>query len=145
MVYTKNDYKESLRQCDKLGPLAHSDCYDGVFMHIFDNEETGISKSIPERKEGKALCEKVESRYKKSCYYYVTRLFVNDPNMNIESKDLCDSVPLDSKTVCTVGTGTMIGKYVFSDPQKALDMCKVFGEDTKVCEEGINIYRNKAF
>lgn len=145
MVYTKNDYKESLRQCDKLDLLAHSDCYDGVFMHIFDNEETGISKSIPERKEGKMLCAKVEAKYKKSCYYYVTRIFANDTNMDIESRDLCMSVPEDSVVVCTVGVGTMIGKYVFSDPQKALDMCKVFGDNTRYCEEGINIYRYKAF
>lgn len=145
MVLTKNKFQEALVYCDTLHPLAHSDCYDGVFMHVFDNEETGISKNIPERQEGISLCARVEDVYKKSCYFYLPRIFAGDIDMNIKSKGLCEKTVGDNLKVCIVGTGTMIGKYVYDDPEKAKTLCGIFDKEVLLCNEGINMYRNKTF
>lgn len=145
MVLTKNHFQEALTYCDNLHLSARSDCYDGVFMHIFDNEETGVSKKIPERAEGVSLCERVGDVYKKSCYFYVPRIFARDENVGIESKDLCDQVTGDNQKVCIFGAGTMIGKYMYSDPVKAKIECQAFVEKASLCEVGISVYRDKVF
>jgi len=145
MVLTKNDFKEALTRCDTLLPGARSDCYDGVFMHIFDDEETGVSKDIPERAEGAGLCSRVDVAYKKSCYFYVPRIYVNDQNMNTESNDLCQKIKGDYKKVCVFGSGVMFGKYIFSDEDKANSECTVFGKDAPLCKEGVALYRDIVF
>lgn len=145
MILTKNKFKEALRYCETLDELAHSDCYDGVFMHVFDNEETGISKDIPERAEGINLCIKIEDRYKKSCYFYAPRIYAASPNLHLESKAMCDKATGDNKKLCVVGSGTMIGKYIFDNPDKANSLCSVFNDDTRLCKEGILMYRTKTF
>jgi len=144
MVLTKNKFKDALTHCDTLEVSARSDCYDGVFMHIFDNEETGISKNIPEREEGISLCSRIEDRYKKSCYFYAPRIYASD-DLHIESKKMCDQALGEDKIICIVGSGTMIGKYVFDNPDKANTMCDVFGENTNLCKEGIVMYRDNTF
>lgn len=145
MVFTKNDFAQSLLYCDKLRPMARSDCYDGVFMHIFDDEETGISKSIPERSEGFSLCNRIDDTYKLSCYFYVPRVYARLENMDIRSKDLCDNLSGYYRTACIVGSGTMFGKYMYSDKANALNMCSVFGDMKAVCVEGVRNYRDFAF
>lgn len=145
MVLTNNNLEESLLFCDSLKPLAQSDCYDGVFMHVFDNEETGISKDIPERLEKEKLCKIVDKKYQKSCVFYLPRLFVEEKEIALLSKEICDNFTEDNYITCLVGSGTMFGKYLYTDYKKSKKLCEVFGDDMKFCLEGVDLYRNTVF
>lgn len=145
MILTHNKFETALSYCDKLEKEGQSDCFDGVFMHIFDNEETGISKKIKERKENIHLCERVDEHYKKSCYFYVPRIYAREKGSEIDSQKLCSQITNSYHTLCVVGSGTMFGKYNFSDETVARSMCSVFGDDEKLCQEGIESYITKVF
>ncbi len=145
MILTHNKFETALSYCDKLEKEGQSDCFDGVFMHIFDNEETGISKKIKERKENISLCERVDDHYKKSCYFYVPRIYAREEKSEINSQKLCNQVKGEYHILCVVGAGTMFGKYNFSDETVARSMCSVFGNDEKLCQEGIESYVTKVF
>jgi hypothetical protein len=145
MILTHNKFETALSYCDKLEKEGQSDCFDGVFMHIFDNEETGISKKIKERRENIGLCQRVDEHYKKSCYFYVPRIYAREEKSEINSQKLCNQVKGEYHILCVVGAGTMFGKYNFADEDLARSMCNIFDEDKKLCEEGITLYLTKVF
>lgn len=145
MVFTNNNLDESLSFCDSLKPLARSDCYDGVFMHVFDNEETGISKSIPERLEEDALCSRVSLKYQKSCSFYLPRVNIGKSDWEKLSLDLCNKLTGENYVTCIVGSGTMFGKYVYSSERVSDNLCEVFKDDKSFCLEGARLYRDNVF
>ena len=145
MVVTNNDFRKSLSYCDLLDSMAHSDCYDGVFMHIFDNEETGISKDIKERYEAEKLCNNSEERYQKSCAFYLPRIFVGEDEIGIKSYYTCMKVNEYARISCFFGSGTMFGKYIYDDHDKAKQNCDIFGDDKWACIQGVNHYIEDVF
>lgn len=145
MILTHNKFETALSYCDKLEKKGQSDCFDGVFMHIFDNEETGISKKIKERKENIHLCKRIDEHYKKSCYFYVPRIYARQKGSEVHSQKLCEQVDKEYQVLCVVGSGVMFEKYNFADPKKALSMCAAFGPDEDFCKEGVELYKTKTF
>lgn len=145
MIFFKNDFEKSLSHCDLLEEPAHSDCYDGVFMHIFDNEETGISKDVEVRYEAEKLCNRVDQKYQKSCAFYLPRLFVENFNSQKFAKSVCDLMSSENQIACIFGTGTMLGKYRSFSDEVIKKKCEVFEEKSYVCIEGIETYQNEVF
>ncbi len=145
MVLTENKFEKALMFCDSLKPLARSDCYDGVFMHIFDNEETGVSKIIPERQEKAGLCKRVDEKYQKSCSFYLPRIHLFEKNMKSDVVDTCNELSDENHITCVVGVGTMFGKYMYNNYAKAKNNCDEFGVEKALCLEGVDLYREDVF
>lgn len=145
MVLTDNDIYKALDYCDSLELGAHSDCYDGVFMHIFDNEETGISKDIPERYEEEKLCIRMDQKYQKSCVFYLPRIYIGEKEWAPLSRNICSNFTNDNYITCLVGTGTMFGKYLYNSVDETNNLCDVFGDESAVCLEGVRLYRDIVF
>jgi hypothetical protein len=146
MVMTVNNINKSLQYCDSLGKLARSDCYDGVFMHVYDNEETGISKNIKERAEGGKLCEGLNAKYQTSCYFYLPRLVARHQFEEKSAELLCSDVTnLAHHRACVFGSGVMFMKYHLSYPELAVSMCGAFGAEKSICIDGTKSYKDFAF
>jgi hypothetical protein len=147
MIYTKNNIEESLRMCDLLSLPGRSDCYDGVFMHVFDNEETGVSKDIPERTLGAQLCEKVTRQQMTSCYFYVPRIFTRDVEIGQKTGALCSEIKnvqlAKASEICAYGAGVAFEKYMPSHDE-AVGLCATYFTDRlqQECRAGIASYAN---
>lgn len=145
MVYTNNNIKESLASCDLLSNPGKSDCHDGVFMHVFDNEETGISKNIPERSLAEKLCEQFESQHMTSCYFYLPRIFTHDIEIGSKTADMCmrihNTLSPRAHEICSYGAGISFEKYLPSHDE-AMNVCATYfkGSAQQQCYKGIASY-----
>lgn len=148
MILTKMKVDQSLMHCDVLDLEARSDCYDGVFMHLFDNEETGVYKAVPSVQEALDLCKSKSKIYQVSCAFYAPRIHAHTASSSFDAADMCKRMPLELQPACIVGAGTMFGKYVYSDEQKQKIMCEDFSQfknGISQCLEGAKNYREKTF
>lgn len=137
MIVNDLDITKSLEYCDKLTKIGQKNCYEGVWMHQFDLEETGarpeniMSTSSDIGKFGQdneALCRNTLNKYKTSCYFYLPRIYahvVEEPLFNLES--LCGMIKINEyRVTCLVGTGHMFMKYHMANPITALRKCEQF-------------------
>jgi hypothetical protein len=115
-------------------------------MHVYDNEETGVSKNIKERAEGRKLCERVSPRYQTSCYFYLPRLVARHQFEEKSAGILCSEVVnLGHHRACVFGSGVMFMKYHLSYPELAASMCGVFGAEKPICIDGTKSYKDFVF
>lgn len=151
MVVTKLDIQKSLAYCDQLPELGRRNCYDGVWMHVFDLEETGMPRSgnALTQSDSKteshflALCHDADEKYKTSCYFYLPRIFAHTTEINFSSySSLCALVPDTYRPLCTSGTGHSLMKYHIATPNAPLELCTSFVVDKLVtaCKEGGILY-----
>jgi hypothetical protein len=110
MIATKEDTKKSLNFCSQIPFKEKTNCYDGVFMYSFDQEETGIQRKNMTKEEASNLCEQAPVYTQKNCYFYFPRVLWYQKNL--ESKIVCDELKNEnSKIFCFIGYGTMLMKY----------------------------------
>jgi hypothetical protein len=153
MIVTDLDTEESLKHCDKLPNMGPKNCYEGVWMHQFDLEETGghaettatTSYEIYEfAKNSEALCRNTSSKYKTSCYFYLPRIYahiVEEPIPNLEK--LCGMIDQNEyRVTCLIGTGHMLMKYHMADPISVFRKCEKFENINwhASCKEGGAMY-----
>ena len=144
MVLYRNDISRSLHACKGADLPGRIDCYDGVFMHVFDAEETGVLKDIPERSLGFKLCDSVERDMQPSCQFYAPRIFAHEASMTAKAVSACQAVSaIDDARVCALGTGHMFMKYLLPNTERALDACSLFASATlrRECDTGVGMYR----
>jgi hypothetical protein len=112
-------------------------------MHVFDAEETGIRKDIPERIQGAAFCASLEKAFQPSCYFYVPRIFAQSESMVEEAVKMCEQMnENDMKHICAIGAGHMFTKYQLPDYEKAKKSCNLFSPDLqKFCHDGGVMYQ----
>lgn len=145
MVLFHDDVSRSLETCDTTALPGRIDCYDGVFMHVFDAEETGIAKNIPERNLGSKLCDSVGSQRQSSCRFYAPRVFARTPSMIEDAANSCKkTTDADAARVCALGSGHMFMKYLLPDIDSAIEACDEFASSMLQgeCEVGVKMYRD---
>ncbi len=142
MVLYKNDERASLGACKKTELPGRMDCYDGIFMHIFDAEETGVPKENPRREEGAAFCQSVTDEQKISCYFYLPRLFANSITMVENAVEICNTIEtVWQQKICVQGAGHMFLKYLLPDRAAAMNACTSFTKSMhETCFEGAKMY-----
>jgi len=146
MVVTKSNVGSSLEYCDKLEIAARSDCWDGVFMHVLDNEDTGISKLLYSEADAKKLCQESDLQYQESCYHYLPRIYKNDSDFSDKVQTLCSGLKSEiNYKSCVFGSGSMFGKYKNSDLNDPVKWCAIFDDEELICLSGIKSYQDFAF
>ncbi|MEQ1849444.1 MAG: hypothetical protein ABL890_02545 [Candidatus Peribacteraceae bacterium] len=143
MVLLENDDEQALRHCGSIDLPGRMDCHDGVFMHIFDAEETGVPKESPRRIEAAAFCGSVTEEEKLSCFFYLPRLFAQSASMVQNAIDLCELIEIGwQRTTCAEGAGHMFLKYTLPDREKAMYSCSLFSPSLRAsCESGARSYQ----
>ncbi len=151
MIVTYLDTDASLRYCDRLPDVGRSDCYDGVWMHIFDLEESG-ARDLPDYStvidpahvaKSAKRCADADSAYKTNCYFYLPRILAHNALVSFEHyTDLCTSVDEEYRLTCSVGSGHAIMKYAIENPNSAVEQCLGYDQKELVggCKEGAFIY-----
>lgn len=124
MIALNNDTTDALTACDQVVKNGRSDCYDGVFMQIFDDEETGLNKRKALAQRSPDLCAEVGGEYKESCYFYLPRMYKVENSTNIVY--VCEGLAGKNSVVCAMGAGHSFMKYSIGDPAKALSQCQDF-------------------
>ncbi len=143
MIATDSDVPKSIEICTAISESEKTNCYDGVFMHIFDQEETGIPKSSILEEKALEICRDTTHAASESCYYYLPRIYP------YEEKDkevaLCNALPKsESKNACVLGYGVMRMKYAPTfDQAIAEEDCNIFDEELyqDLCRSGIERYK----
>lgn len=143
MVLFNNDDLAALQACQEVSLPGRMDCFDGIFMHIFDAEETGVPKDSPRRAEGALFCKSLTHEQRVSCYFYLPRIFANTPMMVENAVHVCSSVtPLLHQNICIQGSGHMFLKYMLPDTETAMEACQSFPTaQQKICEAGADDYK----
>ncbi len=152
MVATSLNVPRSLTACDVLPADGRRNCYDGVWMHIFDLEESGAvhefvnATAIPAAEvidQRIALCAAADEAYRTSCYFYLPRIFAHAAEAPFAALvSFCDKIDLKYQGVCGAGVGHMTMKYHMADPKSALAKCVEFAIPAMVgaCKEGGFLY-----
>lgn len=136
MIALDNKPSNSLVACDQVVKNGQSDCYDGVFMQIFDNEETGLNKRKALAQRSPELCAQVDGKYQENCYFYLPRMYKAENSVSIIA--VCESLVGKNSVVCAMGTGHSFMKYSIGDPEKALAKCGDFkdADERQACVNG---------
>jgi hypothetical protein len=144
MVVYHNDIRAALLACDMVELPGRLDCYDGVFMHVFDAEETGIMKDIPEREQGVDYCMTIVDEQRPSCLFYAPRIVARTPHMVASAVAMCQGMDdEESRRICAIGAGHMFEKYFLPDHAFARSQCAFFRKDVRdECNEGADMYRD---
>lgn len=151
MIATKLNIETSLSYCDLLTGVGKRNCYDGVWMHIFDLEETGIHEKIDSLAANDetlqttmiAMCQNAKEAYKTSCYFYLPRVYAHVEEVSFDHyKTLCDRVEDAYKTVCAAGAGHSLMKYHIDNPPVTFGRCDNFptADLVNACKEGGALY-----
>jgi hypothetical protein len=128
----------AISYCDMIRS-KNKDCYDGVFMELFDIDAP-LEKIAT--KEALQICDESPLETKPSCIFYLPRILKHsDP---AEAVALCNSMEESAdRLTCAQGTGVMLMKYA---PTFELDVtantCSLYKEtDLKeVCVTGVKDY-----
>ena len=151
MVATKLNIGQSLRYCDRLPELGRRNCYDGVWMHRFDLEESGaretpsaVTKPDQQATENDlSLCLQTPKAYKSSCYFYLPRIFAHAQELDFNDfASLCNAVEPDGQIACAAGTGHAVMKYHIAEPEISMNRCLGFESAPlkNACKEGSALY-----
>lgn len=138
MVALENDVLTSLSSCDDLPEEGRRDCYDGVFMHVYDNEENGVGMLV-DIPNFETLCRDVPEKYSLNCFFYMPRYFQRDGFQNMIDK--CNAFEGFDGYMCALGAGHTNMKYNIHSHETTLAFCNSFpGERQEACREGSFMY-----
>lgn len=131
------DIPTALTYCDKVRS-QNKDCYDGVYMELFDTEE-GQELSIA---AGSAICATATIQTQSSCWFYLPRLLkTNGPQTTIAH---CASLLKSTeRQVCAKGSGVMFMKYASRfEIDIVTKQCELYTDDSLaiLCTTGANDY-----
>ena len=131
------DIPASLRYCDKVR-TNNKDCYDGVYMEVFDREE-GPDFSVA---AGIEICATATTPTKLSCLFYLPRLLKNNEPSTVTS--LCtDFLEQSEQLTCAQGSGVMFMKYASRfELDTVTKQCGTYIDTAlrNACTIGVNAY-----
>ena len=134
------DVKDSVEICSQVAS-TNTDCYDGVFMDVFDMEGSASKQQLtPE--DGILLCEETTIVSGNSCYFYLPRILSSSSPSSIT--DLCSSAEIkDGWAACAQGSGVFFMKYTSGfNKEIALSYCNLYDDKNlnTLCSNGVNDY-----
>ena len=110
MIATKDDIQKSLSICKIIKSVKRTNCFDGVFMHSFDNEDTGIIHNSLDVKKASDVCKNSPSYAKGNCYFYLPRTIKNEDASVVSN--FCSNINDDNfQRFCFTGVGALFMKY----------------------------------
>jgi hypothetical protein len=103
---------------------ARANCADGVFMHFFDTEDTGIPKVDPRDivQNIAEFCTAQPSQFRKNCALYAPRIYNTELEQSFAACTQFSSV--DLKKFCVMGAGIAYTKYNLSAPLSFRPFCE---------------------
>ena len=131
------DIPTALTYCDKVRS-KNKDCYDGVYMELFDTEnDKGLSVVT-----GLQICAAATIQTRPSCLFYLPRLLkTSEPKAAVA---LCITLPTyNERQVCAKGSGVMFMKYASRfEIDLVTKQCELYTDDTleTLCATGANDY-----
>ncbi len=149
MLVTYLDVDRSLSYCDLFDASVRHHCFDGVWMHVFDQEESGVAHAdtmvLTDSyiQSSQARCVATADVYKDSCYFYLPRIFAHDAERTFyDLVSLCGSVERIGRFACAAGAGHSTMKYHIADPVAVYSSCEVFDDETLIeaCHDGASRY-----
>jgi hypothetical protein len=151
MITTYLDTDASLAYCDLLADDGRSDCYDGVWMHIFDLEESGshdlsqqqVAMSQQDIEDYASRCYGANSRYKTNCYFYLPRILAHNEQVEFMAyRNICENVEDAYRLTCSAGSGHSVMKYNIATPNDAVQLCESYTTSGMLgaCKEGAFVY-----
>jgi hypothetical protein len=101
-----HDIPKSITYCNKV-MTKNKDCYDGVYMELFDTETATGTLSA---NDATNICITSSEQAKASCFFYLPRILKHAPPKDATS--FCSSLPTpDDQKICAQGSGVMFMKY----------------------------------
>ena len=131
VMYTnENELFQSLKICDDLdGWWEQNSCYGGVFMeNVISDDKYHFTKYL-KIDDPFYPCNKVEEKYKGTCYLMQTSHMLDLKDWNFEKVfQLCSQVEADFQDTCYQSLGRDASGYTESDVEKTKRIC-MFGKD----------------
>ena len=133
-----HDIPTAIAYCDKIR-TKNNDCYDGIYMELFDTETDSAKMPPP---EAVGLCADAPSYAKPSCVFYLPRV-LKDAS---PEKMLTFCTTLASQTdrnICAEGSGVARMKYATSFVLETItNECTYYADETleKACVKGAQNY-----
>ena len=129
---------EAINHCDKVR-THNKDCYDGVYMEVFDLESDDGQMSIA---TGAEICTASNEQTKSSCVFYLPRLLkTNEPGVAVT---FCSTfVEEVDRLTCAQGSGVMFMKYAtLFKIEAVIKNCALYSDEylKQACTTGANNY-----
>lgn len=128
---------DSIKYCDKVR-TNNKDCYDGVYMELFDREESA-EVSVADATE---ICNTASMETKSSCFFYLPRVLKNaEPET---ATTFCASFSdTSTRATCAQGSGVMFMKYAtLFEIEAVTKTCSLYTDKSlrQACITGANDY-----
>lgn len=142
MYVTGGDLDESLSNCGKhLSGPAVPQCYNGVYMELFNNEILNSEPDFVDPSDPFKTCTNAD-RGKKDCYLYAPTYFTqNLGQSHIEALAACKDVSPIHRNSCINGVATEATKRNQNDLTPVFALCDTLSRSTEesVCVSGIAV------
>lgn len=147
MYLTKGDLDESLRLCEEyLTGTASNDCFNGVYMEVFNNEVLADEAKFVDPHNPFATCD-TRGQSKASCYLYAPTYFVQHLQYSFAEIILeCEKVASDHQPSCNYGIGSEAIKRNMNSAREVFALCQKMSdsENQESCIRGIvALYMNQ--
>ena len=138
----KSNYnlEASIKICSQIS-ASGTDCYDGVFMDVFDTHDT-VDVVTFAVQDALTICENTTTEARNSCYFYVPRIIKNS-----EAKraiDICSSTDIKyGWAACANGSGVFFMKQTSGfNKQVAISYCALYEDKNlkALCVNGVEAY-----
>jgi hypothetical protein len=133
-----HDVPKSIIYCNKV-MTKNKDCYDGVYMELFDTE---VATGTPSTIDATKICTTSSEQARASCFFYLPRILKHGPSKDTVS--FCSSLPTpDDQKICAQGSGVMFMKYaeVFEVDTVSKE-CELYASELlkQTCITGVHNY-----
>jgi hypothetical protein len=129
---------DSIKYCDEI-INNNKDCYDGVFMELFDLEEGSAEVSIS---KGLDICLVATHKTKPSCIFYLPRV-LKSAEAETTTTFCANLTDASDQLICAEGSGVMFMKYApLFNIEEVTPKCTLYAEESleQVCTAGANSY-----
>jgi len=134
------DIPKSLSACSEIN-TSNTDCFDGVFMDVFDSEGVAAKENIS-LSSAQNICKSAAKKEQSSCYFYLPRVVFPVDHTAIVA--LCSSFEVgEGWAACAEGSGVYFMKRVSGFNKKiAIEYCSEYVDKNmkKLCIDGVNKY-----
>jgi hypothetical protein len=137
---TTKNVEVAVQICNQLS-ASSTDCFDGVFMDLFDTHDESKEDLITAQK-AYSICGNTSSVSKHSCYFYLPRITTNaDASTVVE---LCDSPQIKTGwAACANGSGVFFMKQTSGFRKEvATQYCDLYRDKNykTLCINGVEAY-----
>ena len=133
-----HDIPTAIAYCDKVR-TKNKDCYDGIYMELFDTE-TDSAKIPPP--EALSFCAGAPSYTKSSCVFYLPRVLKNASPVSMVA--FCTTLASQTdRDICAEGSGVALMKYATTFVLETVTAeCTYYTDETmeKACVKGAQHY-----